>query len=87
MFDENVTYDDHRKFFVKVCIQNINLFCSMYKLQQIGKENLEKINHLIASQENITDKEKNEVPFGQLVAKKLEVQKQIENLLENIYIE
>ena len=59
----------------------------MYKLQQIGKENLEKINHLIASQENITDKEKNEVPLGQLVAKKLEVQKQIENLLENIYIE
>ena len=58
----------------------------MYKLQQIGKENLEKINHLIASQENITDKEKNEVPLGQLVAKKLEVQKQIENLLENIYI-
>ena len=59
----------------------------MYKLQQIGKENLEKINHLIASQENITDKEKNEVPLGQLVAKKLEVQKQIKNLLENIYIE
>ena len=86
MFDENITYDDHRNFFVKVCIQNINLFCSMYKLQQIGKENLEKINHLIASRENITDKEKNEVPLGQLVAKKLEVQKQIENLLENIYI-
>ena len=52
-----------------------------------GKENIEKINHLVASQENITEKDKNEVLLGQLVAQKQEVQKQIDNSLEKIYME
>ena len=55
-------------------------------VQEKGKENIEKINHLIASQENITEKEKNEVLLGQLVAQKQEVQKQIDNSLEKIYM-
>ena len=87
VFDENITYDDRRNFFLNVCKQNKNLFWSIYKLQQKGKENIEKINHLIASQENITDKEKREVLLVQLDANKLEVQKQIDNLLEKIYSE
>ena len=82
-----ITYDDRRNFFLNVCKQNINLFWSIYKLQQKGKENIEKINHLIAFQENITDKEENEVLLVQLDANKLEVQKQIDNLLEKIYSE
>ena len=87
VLDENVSYDDRRNFFVKVCLQNINLFWSMYKLQQKGKEIIAKINHLINSQENVTKKDKNEVLLGQLVVQKQEVQKQIDNLLEKIYNE
>ena len=34
VFDENITYDDRRNFFLNVCKQNINLFWSIYKLQQ-----------------------------------------------------
>ena len=56
-------------------------------VQEKGKENIEKINHLVASQENITEKDKNEVLLGQLVAQKQEVQKQIDNSLEKIYME
>ena len=87
VLDENVSYDDRRNFFVKVCLQNINLFWSMYKLQQKDKENIAKINHLINFQENVTKKDKNEVLLGQLVVQKQEVQKQIDNLLEKIYNE
>ena len=59
----------------------------MVHVQEKGKENIEKINHLVASQENITEKDKNEVLLGQLVAQKQEVQKQIDNSLEKIYME
>ena len=37
----------------KVFLKNMNLFWSMHKLQEKGKEIIEKINHLISSKENI----------------------------------
>ena len=45
----------------------------MYELQEKVEENREKINHLIASRENITEKEKNEVFLGQFIAKKTRI--------------
>ena len=47
----------------------------MYKLQQKGKENLERINQLIKSQEPTNKKEKDEALLAQLVVKRQEVQK------------
>ena len=74
MFDENLSYDDRRNFFLKHCVQNLTVFWAMYKLQQKAKENLERINRLINSQESENEKEKDEVFLAQLVAKRQEVQ-------------
>ena len=44
MFDENFSYDDHKIYFLRHCMQNLTVFWIMYKLQQKGKENLKRIN-------------------------------------------
>ena len=76
IFNENLSYNDCRNFFLRHCVKNLNIFCTyMYKLQQKGKENLERINQLIKSQEPTNEKEKDEALLAQLVVKRQEVQK------------
>ena len=57
----------------------------MYKLQRKGKENLERINQLIKSREPKNKKHK--ALLAQLVVKRQEVQKEINYLLDKIYIQ
>ena len=57
----------------------------MYKLQRKGKENLERINQLIKSQE--PKNKKDEALLAQLVVKRQEVQKEIDYLLDKTHIE
>ena len=52
-----------------------------------SKENLERINRLINSQESKNEKEKDEVLLAQLVAKRQEVQEEIDYLLHKIYVD
>ena len=75
IFNENLSYNDRRNFFLRHCVKNLNIFWAMYKLQQKGKENLERINQLIKSQEPTNEKEKDEALLAQLVVKRQEVQK------------
>ena len=59
----------------------------MYKLQRKGKENLERINQSIKSQEPTNEKEKDEALLAKSVVKRQEVQKEIDYLLDKIYVE
>ena len=59
----------------------------MYKLQRKGKENLERIEQLINSQEIINEKKRDEALLGKLVAERQEIQNQIDQLLDKIYID
>ena len=43
VFNENVSCDDRRNFFIKTCTQNTDLFFfSMHELQEEAKENIKK---------------------------------------------
>ena len=59
----------------------------MYKLQRKGKENLERIEQLINSQEITNEKKRDEALLGKLVAERQEIQNQIDQLLDKIYID
>ena len=59
----------------------------MHKLQWKGKENLERINQLIKSQEPTKEKEKDEALLAKLVVTRQEVQKETDYLLDKIYLE
>ena len=72
-------------FFLRHCVKNLNIFWAMYKLQRKGKENLERINQLIKSQE--PKNKKDEALLAQLVVKRQEVQKEIDYLLDKTHIE
>ena len=58
----------------------------MYKLQRKGKENLERINQSIKSQEPTNEKEKDEALLAQSFVKRQEVQKETDYLLNKIYV-
>ena len=87
MFDENLSYDQRRNFFLKFCVENLSVFWSIYKLQQKGKENLESIEGLINSQEITNEKQGGEALLGKLVAERQEIQNQIDQLLDKIYVD
>ena len=72
-------------FFLRHCVKNLNIFWAMYKLQRKGKENLERINQLIKSQE--PKNKKDEALLAQVVVKRQEVQKEIDYLLDKTHIE
>ena len=59
----------------------------MCKLQQKGKESLERIEELINSQESIHEKQRDEALLGKLVVERQEIQNQIDQLLDKIYID
>ena len=71
-------------FFVKFCVENLNVFWSMYKLKRKGKENLERIEQSINSQEITNEKQRDEALLGELVAERQEIQNQIDQLLDKI---
>ena len=71
-------------FFVKFCVENLNVFWSMYKLKRKGKENLERIEQSINSQEITNEKQRDEALLGKLVAERQEIQNQIDQLLDKI---
>ena len=87
MFDENSSYDHRRNFFVKFYVENLSVFWSMYKLQQKRKENLERIEQLINSQEITNEKQRDEPLLGKLVAERQEIQNQIDQLLDKIHVD
>ena len=84
MFDENLSYDHRRNFFVKFCVENLSVFWSMYKLQRKEKENLQRIQQLINSQEITNKKQRDKALLGKLVAERQEIQNQIDQLLDKI---
>ena len=45
-------------------MENLSVFWSMYKLQRKGKENVEKIEQLINSQEITNEKKRDEALLG-----------------------
>ena len=87
MFDENLSYDHRRNFFVKFCVENLSVFWSMYKLQRKEKENLQRIQQLINSQEITNKKQRDKALLGKLVAERQEIQNQIDQLLDKIYVD
>ena len=87
MFDENLSYDQRRNFFLKFCVENLSVFWSIYKLHQKGKENLESIEGLINSQEITNEKQGGEALLGKLVAERQEIQNQIDQMLDKIYVD
>ena len=87
MFDENLSYNHHRNFFVKFCVEILSVFWSMYKLQQKGKENLERNEESINSQEITNEKQGDGALLEKLVAERQEIQSQIDQLLDKIYVD
>ena len=87
MFDENLDYVHRRNFLVKFCVEDLSVFWSMYKLPQKGKENLEKTEQLINSQEITNEKQRDKALLGKLVAERQEIQNQIDQLVDKIYID
>lgn len=85
-FNEDLTYDERRKFFIQHSMENVLVFNDMYSLQLKGKEKVEKIKHLIATSEYTHQKQKdNSEELKRLMSKKYLIQKKIEDLLEKIY--
>ena len=58
VFNEELSYDERRKFFVQHSMENVMAFNAMFNLQLKGKENIEKIEHLIESSKETLEKQK-----------------------------
>lgn len=56
VFNEDMSYDERRKFFIQHCMENVLVFNAVYKLQLKEKENVGKIEALIATSENMLHK-------------------------------
>ena len=58
----------------------------MHELQVKRKENIEKLTHLIESEDSSSEEKKKEEKLAKLVVTKIEIQKQIDILVESIYL-
>lgn len=58
----------------------------MHELQVKRKENIEKLTHLIESKDSSSEEKKKEEKLAKLVVAKIEIQKQIDILVESIYL-
>lgn len=87
LFNKDLTYGERRNFFIQHSMENIAVFNAMYNLQLKGKENVEKVDHLIKYSEEVVQKQQNnEEELKKLLSRKHFTQKQIDDLLEKIYI-
>lgn len=76
LFNEELTYDKRTKFFIHHSIENIAVFNAMYNLQLKGKENIERIDHLIQNSEEVIQKQKeNEEELNKFLSQKHLIQK------------
>ena len=60
MYKSNIFNEEliNEKFFTDHCLKNIKVFNAMCNLQQKGKENIEKFDHLISQVEEIKKENK-----------------------------
>ena len=60
MYRSNIFNEEliNEKFFTDHCLKNIKVFNALCNLQQKGKENIEKIDHLISQVEEIKKENK-----------------------------
>ena len=87
VFDEEILYAERRKCFTEHRLKNIKVFNAMCKLQQKGKENIEKIEHLISQTEEIRKENKSkEEKLAELISQKQLHQQKIESLMKEIYL-
>ena len=54
--NEDLSYDERTKLVIQHCMENVLVFHAVYKLQLKGKENVGKIEALIATSENTLQK-------------------------------
>ena len=86
VFDEELSYEKSRSFFTRLCAKNLGVFKVMHELQVKRKENIEKLTHLIESKDSSSEEKKKEEKLAKLVVTKIEIQKQIDILVESIYL-
>ena len=84
-FHEELLYDERRKFFVQYFMENVMVFNAMLNLQLKGKENIEKIEHLIESSKEILEKQKEDsAKLRRLLSKKYQLQKKTDIFVQKI---
>lgn len=85
VFNEKLSCEERRKFFIQYSLENITVFNTMFNMQWKGKKNVERIDDLIKNTEEIVKKTKNrEERLNELLAEKQEIQKRIDYLLKEI---
>ena len=88
VFNEELSYDERRKVFVQHSMENITVFNAMFNLQRKGKENIKKIDLLIANSNQVLQKQKEDsAEIRRLLSEKYQIQKKIDNVLQKISIE
>ena len=86
IFNEELPYDERRKCFVEYCLSHIKVFNAMFLLHSKGKENIEKIEHLISGSNELLAKHKKDcAELRRLTAKKYLIQRKIDDLISKIY--
>ena len=76
------------KFFVQHSMENMTVFNAMFNLQRKGKENIKKIDLLIANSNQVLQKQKEDsAEVRRLLSEKYQIQKKIDNLLQKISTE
>lgn len=86
VFNEELSYDQIRKFFTEHNLKNVPVFNAMYNLQLKVKENIERIDNVIKNAEEVVKKHKSKQErLDELFAQKREIQKRTEDLLKDIY--
>ena len=88
VFNEELSYDERRKVFVQHSMENITVFNAMFNLQRKGKENIKKIDLLIANSNQVLQKQKEDsAEIRRLLSEKYQIQKKIDNVLQKISTE
>ena len=71
LFNEELTYDERRKFFIEHSLKYSKVFNAMFMLHSKGKENIKKIKDLISVSNELLEKhEKESAEVRRLTSKK-----------------
>ena len=82
LFNEELTYDKGRQFFIEHSLKNSKVFNAMFMLHFKGKENIEKIEDLISvSNELLAKHEKESAEVRRLTSEKYLIQRKIDDLI------